>query len=145
MYTLNRVEILCDAIGAVKGISDPTSPAYKIRNPLMTKSYAKEGDHVVTSDGVRVFRSWGDGYKSGIFDLRLKLSGKSRASVVVAGVRRKLAAEDTLKELLHAYQVHSFDETAVVSFLRAALEDDSLTVKTPMKFFLEPSNLGQEE
>lgn len=137
---LNKAEILVDALGQVLGISDPSSLAYSTRNPLLIKSFAKEGSHPVTAEGVRMYKSWGDGYKSCLFDIQKKLSGESRVSVVVAGERRRLKPTDTVKELCATYNVRGAATFAVISHLRIALGDDTLTDSTPMTHFLDPRN-----
>lgn len=133
---LNKIEILIDAIAESKGRGDPSSDCYKLRNPLLTKSYSKEGSHEVSPEGYRIFKSWSDAYKAAIFDASCKIRGESRASVVIGDIRRKLAATDNLEHLLHCYNCHSFDEDAVVGFLRVALEDNAIDRKTPLSYFL---------
>lgn len=137
MNNVNKCEAILDAIGQCKGISDPSSDAYKLKNILMIRSFAKEGSHEVNEDGVRKFRSWGDSYKACGFDLSKKLAGESRATVVVNKVRRKLSADDRLEQLLHVFDIHSTDCFSVVSFLQIALADPDITLDTPLSYFRE--------
>jgi hypothetical protein len=132
---MNRQEILLDAIAQVKGASDPSSAAYKLRNLLMIRSFAKEGTHDVDENGVRRFKSWSDSYKSCGFDLSKKLSGETRATVIVNKARRRLSADDNLEQLLHVFDVHGSDTFAVVGFLQVALDDSSVSLDTPMAYF----------
>lgn len=137
MDTTNRIEALIDAIGQIHGQSDPSSKCYALKNPLLIRSFAKEGNHEVDEDGVRKFRSWGDAYKACTFDIGRKLAGETRATVVVNKVRRKLSADDRLENVCHVYAVHGTDEFAVVSFLQIALNDPEITLDTPLSYFRE--------
>lgn len=124
---VNKIEALLDAIGRLNQIGVPESLAYKLRNPLLLKSYAKLGRHTTNSDGLRTFTSLLAGLKAGMFDLQLKTKGLSRAG---------LKPTDHLKNLLGVYGVH--EKAAVdnvVAFLRRALADPSIASSTPLSFF----------
>jgi hypothetical protein len=127
--SVNRVEALVDAIGKIKGVGDPTSDAYKLRNPLLIKSFAKPGKHETDAEGRRVFTSWLSGFKASLFDAELKLSGNSRAG---------LKPTDTLTNILGVYGVKELGGIkAVVLFLRKALDDETISKETPLTYFLE--------
>lgn len=126
--SVNRVEALVDAIGKIKGVGDPSSDAYKLRNPLLIKSFAKPGKHETDAEGRRVFSSWLSGYKAAGFDAELKLSGNSRAG---------LKPTDTLTNILGVYNIKELGGIkAVVLFLRKALEDESISKDTNLSYFL---------
>lgn len=126
---LNKIEVLLDAIGKLHGSFNPESECYAIRNPLMMRSWAKPGRHLITDSGVRIFPSILAGMKAGIFDLELKISGKSRAG---------LKSTDALVNLLGCYGLKEKQAIdSVVSWLRRALKDQSISSKTPLSFFVE--------
>lgn len=125
---VNRVEALVDAIGKIRGAADPSSEAYRLRNPLLIKSFAKPGKHETDEQGRRIFTSWLSGLKASYFDCELKLSGNSRAG---------LKATDTLTNILGVYGVKELGGVkAVVLFLRKALDDESINRDTPLSYFL---------
>lgn len=130
--SVNRVEALLDAIGRLNQIGVPESLAYRLRNPLLLKSYAKLGRHTTNSDGLRTFTSLLAGLKAGIFDLELKLKGLSRAG---------LKSTDQLRNLLGVYGIH--EKAAIdniVAFIRRAINDESVSATTPLSFFIEKEN-----
>jgi|SRR5581483_242854 len=125
---MNRVEALVDAIGKVNGIHDPESIAYKLRNPLLVRSFARPGKHETDDQGRRVFNSLLSGYKAGLFDAELKLKGTSRAG---------LRPDDTLENILGVYGIKEPGGISnIVSFLRRALHDQSINKATPLAYFL---------
>lgn len=129
---VNKIEALLDAIGRLNQIGVPESLAYKLRNPLLLKSYAKLGRHTTNSDGLRTFTSLLAGLKAGIFDLELKLKGLSRAG---------LKSTDQLRNLLGVYGIH--EKAAIdniVAFIRRAINDESVSATTPLSFFIEKEN-----
>src|SRR5258707_11092745 len=93
---VKKIEALADAIGKLNGMHDPESEAYALRNPLLIKSFARPGKHETDAKGRRVFTSFLNGYKAGLFDLELKISGKSRAN---------LTTESTLETLLACFEI----------------------------------------
>ena len=86
----NRVETLVDSLARINGAHDPESEAYQIRNPLLLVSFAKPGKHDTDEKGRRIFSSYINGYKAGVYDVTLKCSGKSRANVDVNGTLTQL-------------------------------------------------------
>lgn len=129
---INRVEAIVDAISKLNGCADtPESLSYKLRNPLMLKSFARVGKHETDVNGVRIFTSLLSGYKAAVFDVQLKIEGKSRANV---------KPDSPLEQLLICYGVKTSGAVDnVVSFLKRALGDDNITRHTPCSYFLEKS------
>jgi hypothetical protein len=126
---LDKIEVLVDAIGKLNGMANPISDAYNLRNPLLIRSFARPGKHETDESGRRVFTSLLSGYKAGLFDMALKIEGKSRAG---------LKPTDTLTNLLGVYGIkEAFGINAVVSFLRQALKDKDLSKDTLLSYFLE--------
>ena len=127
---INKVEEIVDSIGKLFGCpNDPESEAYKLRNPLMLKSFARVGKHATDANGVRVFTSFLSGYKAACFDVQLKLEGKSRANV---------QPDSPLDALLACYGVKMGGAVDnITSFLRRALGDNSITRHTACSYFIE--------
>lgn len=129
--SVSKIEALCDAIAQLNQADVPESTAYRLRNPLLLKSFAKLGRHEVNSEGLRVFNSLLAGLKAGLFDLDLKLKGLSRAG---------LKPTDPLKNLLGCYGIAGpVAHTKIVRFIRRAIKDESVSTDTPLSFFLEGS------
>ncbi len=139
--TVPKIEALVDAIGLRNGIDVPSSLAYQLRSPLLIKSFAKPGKHILDTEGRRVFPSMLSGYKAAVYDMELKVSGKSRAG---------LKPTDKLRNLLGVYGIRSsFNDDAsvriaidndikkIVTFLRHALKDQSITANTELSYFIE--------
>lgn len=123
----NKIEALLDAIGNLKGISNPDSLTYQIKNPLHIKSYARPGKHEIDEEGRRIFPSLLAGYKASLFDLEMKVSGKSRA-----GVRE----DDKLSNLLRVYGLSErLAHQQICKFLKRALRDDTIHPETPLSYF----------
>lgn len=126
---INKIEAICDAIGRINQMHSPDSQAYKLRNPLLLKSFAKPGRHDVNTDGLRVFGSFLAGYKAATYDVMLKIKGLSRAG---------LKSTDGLENLLGCYGISTkVSQDHIVSFVRRALDNDTIGLKTPLSFFLE--------
>lgn len=129
---ISRIEVIVDAVGKLNGIHNPESEAYLLRNPLLLKSYAKPGRHEINSEGIRTFGLLLAGYKAAVFDVELKLKGLSRAG---------LKPTDALENLLGCYGIYEkLPKDNVVSFLRRALKDQSVSLKTHLSYFLENDN-----
>jgi len=123
----NKIESLLDAIGQLKGMGNPDSVTYQIRNPLHIKSFARPGKHEIDSEGRRVFSSFLAGYKACWFDLDIKTKGESRAG---------LKADDKLSNLLKVYGItEKLGQQQVVKYLKRALKDDSLSPETSLTYF----------
>lgn len=125
---MRRIEAIIDAIGSLKGATNPESVCYRLRNPMLIKSFALPGKHEINEKGYRVFPSLLNGYKACLFDLECKLSGRTRA---------KVTANSTLDQLLACYEIYAPTAIdAVVSFLRRALDDQAIGPKTAVSYFL---------
>lgn len=126
---VSKTEALVDAIANLNGFPhNPESEAYRLRNPLLIRSFAKPGKHEMDEQGRRVFPSLLGGYKAALFDMQLKLEGKSRAG---------LKPTDKLENLLRVYGITQLGGMAnVVSFLRRAFKDQSISKETELSYFL---------
>ena len=126
---ISKIEALLDAIGKLNGCFDPEQEAYRLRNPLLIKSFARPGKHQIDEKGRRIFSSFLNGYKACLFDLELKVSGRSRARVDV---------NSTLEQLLACYEIRTkMAIDHVISFVRRALNDQSISAATPVSFFAD--------
>lgn len=126
---VTRIEALFDSISTLRGWNNPDSLAYQLRNPLMIKSFSKPGKNLITEDGTRVFETQLAGIRAGLFDLQLKVSGKSRAGI---------KPTDLLENVLRVYGVIELGgQKSVVKFLKRALKTEDISVKTPLVWFLE--------
>lgn len=126
---MTKTEQLVDAIAWHNNFHDPESLAYRLKNPLLVRSFGKPGQHEIDEDGRRVFESTVGGYRACLFDMDLKLSGGSRA---------KLNGESCLENLLGVYGIKGPAQIErVVKFLRKALKDPALTGKTVLTYFQE--------
>ena len=124
--TINRIEALVDSIAFLHRAYQPDSEAYKLRNPMMLKNYAPPGKHKVDDQGYRVFDSLLGGYKSGVYDVTIKLKGESNSGIKVT---------DTLRNLLAVYSINKEEDiNLVVFFLRKAVSKD-ITPLTPLSYF----------
>ena len=127
--SVNKLEALLDSIAALKGWGNPDSDAYQLRNPLLVKSYSRPGKNVISDDGTRVFDSSLAGIRSCLFDVKLKVRGKSRAGI---------KEDDLLENVLRVYGVTELGgQQAVVKFLKRALKTQEISRTTPLKWFLE--------
>jgi len=134
---LSRLEILVDAIAFHNNLSDPESLAYKLRNPLLVKSFGRPGKHEIDEEGRRVFSTIVAGYRACIFDIQLKVSGKSRAG---------LNTDNTVEHLLGTYGIKGPAAVGrVVKFLRKAASYQELSGNTPLSYFLESPESEQKE
>ena len=123
----NRFEILAVSISKQNGaFDDPSSRAFKLRNPLLLKTYRPEKK--ADSDNYRVFTSLMGGFKAGVVDLQAKCSGKNH----------RLSANNTLGDMLALFKFESESATRpIILFLRRALEDDLVSLNTPLSWFNE--------
>ena len=130
--SVNKLEALLDSISAIKGWNNPDSEAYQLRNPLMVKSFSKPGKNEITEDGHRIFSTQLAGVRAGLFDLDLKIRGKSRAGI---------KADDLLENVLRVYGIIELGgQQAVMKFLKRALKTQDIKTTTPLKWFTEENN-----
>lgn len=128
---VSKLEFLCDAIAEYTGSHDPRSEAYKFRNPLALreKEVIRDANDKVVDvkfHGLRRFRSWVHGYEAGLYDLRVKCSGKHRT----------LTEYSSIAELTAYYGL--IDKAPFVAdYLSFALEDDKITQETKLFVFLK--------
>jgi hypothetical protein len=108
------------------GYLDPASEEYRCRNPLALKAYS--GKHEHNGSGLRVFKNLQAGYIAGIFDLKVKCTGNSRA---------KVDKDSTLKELLRCYSRPNDTALEIAEFLKKALNDDAISADTQLSYFAE--------
>jgi hypothetical protein len=126
---MKKIEHIVNAIAKLNGIHDPESRSYILANPLLLRSFALPGKHVVDTEGIRVFDSLLNGYKAAMFDIDLKASGKSRANA---------GPNSSLEDFLRCYEIKSsLAVENVVSFLRRALNDETISKHTLISYFLE--------
>lgn len=126
---INKTEALLDSISFLNKTYQGDSLAYCLRNPLLLKSYARDGKHRIDENGIRIFDSLLAGYKAGVFDLETKLSGKSNAGI---------SSSDKLRNLLGVYGIkNEADINTVVFFLRKSLKDPEVTSLTPLTYFIK--------
>ena len=125
---MNRLEILLDAIGSFNGcFTNPESTAYQLKNPLLLKSFGPPGKHETDIEGRRKFTSLVAGYRAGLYDLQLKCGGQSRVH---------LKPTDALASLLRVYGFSESDSyKKIVSFLRRATKDETISDKTELSYF----------
>lgn len=129
-----RLEMVCLALGRMNGsFDDPESRAFKLRNPLLLKTYRPEKKF--DSENYRIFTSLMGGFKAGIADLQAKCSGKNH----------RLSSENVLRDLLAVYGFAN-EATArkIVLFLRRALIDESISLNTLVGWFLEIPEVKEE-
>lgn len=124
---MNKIEALADSILEYSGYRDPSSAAYKARNPGALKAVSPR--HVRNDQGLRVFSKMIDGYSALVFDLIIKCSGKSRS-----GLRER----STLADLSRSLGFIEGTERYLAKWCRKALNDDTITEDTPLSYFLLP-------
>jgi hypothetical protein len=132
---VNKIEALVDAISHLCGSGNPDSDCYKIRNPLLIRSFARPGKHLIDDQGRRIFPSWLAGYKAACYDVDLKVRGQSRAG---------LKPTDTLTNLLGVYGLNNNLATGkVVNFLKRALADQAISAHTPLSYFISTDSVQE--
>jgi hypothetical protein len=126
---LTPFDTLVDAIVNYSGYRLPGSAPYKARNPGALKAFSPTAPR--DELGLRIFKSDIDGLQALKFDVRHKLSGKSKIKC------------STLGELADAYKCGPGQARAWAGFIRQALEtkhgdhDTIITPKTPLAYFQE--------
>ena len=123
---MTRLDALADAIMRMNGYHDPTSVAYKNRNPGMLRAFSPKHDK--DENGYRIFHSFPSGYDNLLIDLRIKCSGNSHA---------KLKPEDTLVNLVQCYGNPATAAAYLKKFLRKALNNENIMENQSLGWFLE--------
>lgn len=118
------LEAIAEAIAQTSGYHTPDNPLYAARNP---GGLPAAPSHTRDESGRRVFASVLDGLQALLFDVEVKMQGKSRA---------KLKPTNTLADFAVAFGQPATAAQAWSKFLRRALHDDKITHKTPIEYFL---------
>lgn len=123
---IHRLDSLAEAIMAYSGYRDPEGVLYQARNPGALRA------HAVTVlrdlDNYRVFSCFKAGFDALMADLRTKCSGQSHTS---------LTQQSTLRDLIKVNGLPLTISGYLVTFLRKALQDQTLTDQIHLGFFLE--------
>ena len=125
-----RVEVILDALAYLNGaFDDPSSLAYRLKNPALIKSYSLIGKHETDENGTRVFSSHLAGYKANLYDLERKLTGTTRARITTG---------DPLSTL---FSIYGITEPAgwkkLIRVVRVALNDESISEKMTLTSYLD--------
>ena len=121
-----KLEALAESIIAYSGYLQPDSDLHKARNPGGLKALGATQSR--DDKGNRTFRSFLDGSQALLYDVELKVTGKSRA---------QLRPDQNLIDLSAAYNLPITTASAWSRFLRQALSDSTISAKTPLSYFLE--------
>lgn len=119
------IEAVAEAIIRTSGYWNADNPLYDARNPggLLAFSATQSKD----ANGNRIFASVLDGMQALIYDVGLKLEGKSRA---------RLRPDQTFADFAAACGLPNAG-VAWSAFLRKALHDSTISPKTPIEHFLK--------
>ena len=125
-----KIEALLDAVGWLNSaFDDPTSLAYRLKNPALVRSYSQPGKHETDENGVRVFTSHLAGYKACLYDFEKKLTGTSRA---------RLEVTDPLSAFFSVYGItEPAGHKKLILFIRKALNDESIAASTTLAEFIQ--------
>ena len=128
--SVSKIEALVDALAHLLGSStNPDGELYAIRNPTGLISFSLPGKGEIDPQGRRIFKSWSAGYHAACYDARIKISGDSRS-----GIKK----DDKLENFLGSMKVdQKAGQQQIVTVLRRALNDQSITVETPLSYFRE--------
>jgi len=119
----SRLECLLSAIAAYNKSQIPTDPAYHANNPLRLGEFDKN----IATGKLRKFKSMHSGLVSGLYDLRLKCSGKSNANM----------QDGTIKNLMRVYLLHDGTDEYVCRYLRQSCKDETISPETKLEYFLD--------
>lgn len=114
---------LVDAIVHHSGYRTPGGALHQARNPGGLKAFSPKAPK--DAEGNRVFTSDVDGLQALKFDVRVKLSGRSAARC------------KTLTDVVRAYGQPETAARAWVLFIRRSLDDQTVSISTPLEFFKE--------
>ena len=151
---MNKLEVLADSIIHYTDYSNPESLQYQYRNPLGLQMFCSHAQPFKTchtcctatistmhlyesgatvqrkydvSTGLRIFDSHIQGYQAGLYDLRIKCSGKSKS---------KVTENSSIRELIRSYYLPEGTASYAAKFLRRALKDQSISEDTPINYFV---------
>lgn len=124
-----KLEALAEAVIRYSGYLEPASDLYLARNPGALKATSMR--HAKNEQGYRIFNSFIDGVQALLFDIDLKIRGKSWA---------KLQPTSTLRDLAVSYSLEGTTATAWARFLRAALRDQTISGDTELQHFTKEGN-----
>src|SRR5579863_6908970 len=116
---MKAIEALADSIAQHNSYSDPTSEAYRLRNPGMLKARSIESLASATDDCHRIFTSHIGGYKALVDSLANTFRGHRRVS---------------LREAYGKYNVEDYAAEMAVAFVQTALSDKSITLDSEIRF-----------
>lgn len=121
-----KLEALAEAIVKVSGYLNPESSIHYGRNPGGLPAFFPS--HKRDADGLRVFNSMLDGLQALLFDIELKVTGKSK---------HRLRPNSTLIDLANAYEKPITSAAVWAKFMKHALRNEHINDKLQMSFFLE--------
>lgn len=137
---IRRIEALALVIAKYSGGFNPEDKAFQLCNPGRLRVFSNRTFPGEWNEGLRAFKSWTDGLRALIFDLETKCAGKSRTH---------MGPETTLKDLLGAWGMREPESAHLdgliywgipprkaVTFLRRALEDETIEKWTPIGWFM---------
>lgn len=130
---ISRLEALVLALSNLNGWANPTSRAFRNRNPILLKAFSMK--HTKDDDGFRVFSSFASGLDNALIDLRIKCSGQSHS---------KLKATDTLKDLVRYFGNDASATRSVKNYLRHALNDESIRESQELSWFVEGEEIKEK-
>lgn len=131
---MQKLESLALAIADMNGAFTPGMKAFKLKNPLLLKTWRPEKK--ADSENFRIFTSVMGGFKAALADMQAKSSG----------LPHKLGPENPLRDLLAMYGINTSSAIhKIVLFVRRANEDESVTGTTPLSWFLEKDAVEVKE
>lgn len=143
-----RLEVLAIAIASAnEAFTNPSSKAFKLRNPGLLRSFALFHQQTTDDDGYRIFKNFFNGHRALMDDLEIKCTGKTRSSVLrSSGKHEKITSDSNLKDLMdtlrlrHDSAILTCDncgrETTIEGFLKSCF-GGSFSALSKIGFFLE--------
>ena len=121
-----KLEAIAEAIVQTSGYHIPDGALYAARNPGGLPAFSAQ--HARNDSGQRTFASVLDGLQALLFDIEVKMLGKSKAH---------LKPTSTLADFAVAFGQPATAAHAWAKFLRRALHDETITHKITLNFFME--------
>jgi hypothetical protein len=128
-----KIEMLAEAVITYSGYKDPKSSLFQARNPGGLRATSMR--HVRNEHGQRIFNSFIDGVQALLFDLNLKVNGSVTIDGQVCKSWAGLTDDSTLADLAVSYSLPETTGQAWARFLRAALQDDTISKDTTLNYF----------